>query len=126
MALSDGDCEVERLQQIAVLQQQMEDTAVVIASNVAVSLTRGIRSVGRGQCLFECTSDQILNRIAEIERGSSDGLPSQVLMFQNLIDAFGRENLQPQAIREGVIDFLWDNKKSFDRFHWDGPTEQDR
>ena len=120
------DTEVVRLRQMAVLQQQMEDTAVVIASNFAVSLTRGIRSVGRGQCLFECTSDQILNRIAEIERGASDGLLSQELMFQNLIEAFGRENLQPQVIREGVIDFLWDNKKSFDRFHWHGPTEQDR
>jgi hypothetical protein len=122
----DGDTEVERLQQIAILAQQMEDTSVEIASKLSVSLTRGIRSAGRGQCMFECTSDQILNRIAEIERGTIDGLQSQELMFQNLIDAFGRENLEAQAIREGVVNFLSDNPMSFGKFDWDAPTEEDR
>ena len=78
--------------------------------------------------MFESTSDQILNRIAEIERGTIDGLPSQVLMFQNLIDAFGREKLDAQAIREGVVNFLWDNPMSFAKFEWHAPTatEEDR
>ena len=49
-------------------------------------------------------------------------------MFQNIIDAFGQENLQPQAIREGVVEFLWDNQMAFGRFEpvWAAPTVEDR
>ena len=110
--------DIQRLEQVEEMQNAMEETAVIIASRLKMSLTRGVRSAVRGQCLFESASDQILHRVLWLTQGEDEeGNP---LMFQELIDHVGTENLSAQSIREGTVDLLKDNEDAFNKFAFEG------
>lgn len=114
--------DIERLKQVEEMANAMEETAVKIASRLNMSLTRGVRSVAGGQCLFESGSDQILHRVLWLTQGEDEEVNS--LMFQEVIDDIGTENCSAQSIREGTIDLLKDNDNAFNKFEIEGPQGQ--
>ena len=114
LALSE-QADIERLANVTKMVNDMEETSVKIASRLNISLTRGVRSAAGGQCLFESASDQILNRVLWLTQAEDE--EENPLMFQEVIDALGIENLSAQSIREGTVDLLKDNEDAFNKFN---------
>ena len=82
---------------------------------------RGVRSVARGQCLFETGSDQILHRVVWLFQDEDvDTNDDNPLMFQEIIDELGLESCSAQSIREGTVDFLSNNESAFGYFDFEG------
>ena len=119
--LAEDEAEIDRLQRIAEMANDMEKTAAIIASRINMSLCRGVSSAARGQCLFECGSDQILHRVLWLAEEEGEENP---LMFQELIDDIGMENLSAQSIREGTVDLLSNNEMAFERFPIETPGDE--
>ena len=119
--LAEDEAEIDRLQRIAEMANDMERTAAIIASRINMSLCRGVSSAARGQCLFECGSDQILHRVLWLAEEEGEENP---LMFQELIDDIGMENLSAQSIREGTVDLLSNNEMAFERFPIETPGDE--
>ena len=104
--------EVRRLGRIATRVDQMYATADTIATSLGISLREGVRSIARGQCLWEAIEMHILNR------RPGEGLP---LVFQDLIQELGPEHFHHQRMREGVVDLLQDNERALPLFECTGP-----
>ena len=119
--LTEDDAEIKRLKHVADMAHDMEETAAIIASRINMSLCRGVSSAARGQCLFECGSDQILHRVLWLAEEEGEENP---LMFQELIDDIGMENLSAQSIREGTVDLLSNNEMAFERFPIETPGDE--
>ena len=121
IAVSEDDAEVERLEQLEIMIKAMEGTAVMFTSRMNISLMRGVRSIARGQCLFETGSDQILHRVVWLFQDEDvDTNDHNPLMFQEIIDELGLESCSAQSIREGTVDFLSNNESAFGYFDFEG------
>ena len=113
----EEQAETDRLKNVEKMVQEMEVASVKIASRVGISLRLGIRTMANGQCLFECTSAQLLHRRPQ------DGDESVPLVFQSVVDELAMEGCKEefeQLIRVKVVEFLFDNDLAFERFEHTG------
>ena len=109
-ALPDAEfeTEVERLGQIKEVKDRMLEAAKKIGRSIGVSVREGVENAGRGQCLFETVSSQIL------ERKSKDGRK-----FQFLIDKYGEDFFTPSNLRAGTVALLENSPAALGFFNWE-------
>ena len=108
-ALPDEEfkAEVERLGQIKEVKDRMLEAAKKIGRSIGVSIREGVENAGRGECLFETVSSQIL------ERKSEDGRK-----FQFLINKYGKDFFTPKNLRAGTVALLENNPHALQYFNW--------
>ena len=104
---AEAEAEVERLGQIEEVKKRMLEAAQKIGRSISVTIREGVGNAGRGQCLFEAVSDQIL------KRKSKDGRT-----FQFLIEKYGEEFFTPSNLRAGTVALLENNPHSLNWFNW--------